>query len=86
MVVKIDRKWEEIQIEQLEVVFDIACIQKVSRHTLHLCSVENGCVQMTLLVPSDTEWESFKSSETVSIELRSFLSRMGLEMEGRTTK
>ena len=64
MVVKIDRKWEEIQIEQLEMVFDIACILKVSGHTLHLCSVENGCVQLTLLVPSDTEWESFKSSET----------------------
>lgn len=60
MVMKIDRKWEEIRIEQLEeVVFDIACILKVSRQTLHLRCVENGCVQLTLLVPSDIPGEVF---------------------------
>ena len=42
VIMKVDRKWEEIRIEQFEeVLFDIACILKVSRHTLHLCSVDN---------------------------------------------
>lgn len=60
MVMKIDRKWEEIRIEQLEeVVFEIACILKVSRPTIHLCSVENGCVQLTILVPNDIPEEVF---------------------------
>ena len=51
---KVDRKWEEFRIEELEeVIFNLACILKVSRHTLHLCSVGNGCVQLTLLVPNN---------------------------------
>jgi len=54
LVMKVDRKWEDIRIEELEeVVFNLARILKVSRHTLHLCSVENGCVQLTLLVPNN---------------------------------
>ena len=53
MVMKVDRKWDEIQIDQLEeVIFDIADILKVSRQTLHLCCVEKGCVQLTVVVPS----------------------------------
>ena len=54
LVMKVDRKWEDIRIEELEeVIFNIARILKVSRHTLHLCSVGNGCVQLTLLVPNN---------------------------------
>ena len=53
LIVKVDKKWEKIRIEELEeVLFNIAGILKVSRHTLHLCSVENGCVQLTFLVPN----------------------------------
>ena len=53
LIVKVDKEWEKIRIEQLEeVVFNIAGILEVSRHTLHLCSVEHGCVQLTLLVPN----------------------------------
>lgn len=53
MILKIDREWEYIRIEQLEeIIFNLARILKVSRHTLHLCSVENGCVQLMLIVPS----------------------------------
>ena len=54
MIVKVDRKWEEIRIEDLkEVIFTLARIIKVSRHTLRLCCVDKGCVQLTLLVPSN---------------------------------
>ena len=53
MVLKVDKEWEYIRIEQLEeVIFNLACILKVSRPTLHLCSVENGCVRLMLIVPS----------------------------------
>ena len=56
LVMKVDRKWEGIRIKELEeVVFNLARILKVSRHILHLCSVENGCVQLTLLVPNNME-------------------------------
>ena len=60
MILKVDRKWEEIRIEQLEeVVFNVAQILNVTRCALHLCSVENGCVQLTLLVPSYIPGEVF---------------------------
>ena len=53
MFMKVDKKWEEIRIEQLEeVVTNLARIMKVSRPTLQLSSAEIGCVQMTLLVPN----------------------------------
>ena len=53
MVVKVDREWEVIQIQQLEeVVFSIARILKVRRELLKLVCAENGCVLLTLLVPS----------------------------------
>ena len=53
MIMKVDRKWEEIRIEELEeVLFNLAHILDVPRHTLHLYSVENGCVQLTITVPS----------------------------------
>lgn len=53
MIMKVDRKWEEIRMEELEeVVFNLACILDAPRHTLHLCSVESGCVQLTIMVPS----------------------------------
>ena len=52
MIVKVDEKWEEIRIEQLEeVIFNLADELQVPRNTLHLCTVENGCLQLTLLVP-----------------------------------
>ena len=53
LIMKVDSEWEEIRIEQLEeVVINIARILKVSRHTLHLSSVEKGCVQVTFMVPN----------------------------------
>lgn len=43
MILKVDRKWEEIRVEHLEeVVCIIARILNVKRHALHLCCVENG--------------------------------------------
>ena len=60
MVLKVDREWESIQIEQLEeVILNLACILKVRRHTLHLYSIENGCVQLTLTIPSYISEELF---------------------------
>ena len=52
MVLKVDREWKSIQLEQLEeVILSLARILKVPRHALHLFSIENGCVQLRLTVP-----------------------------------
>ena len=53
MIMKIDRKWEDIQVQELEeVVSNLARILNIQRHALHLRCVENGCVQLILMVPS----------------------------------
>jgi len=53
LVMKVDREWENIRIEQVEeVVFNVARILNVERHVLMLSSVHQGCAQLTLLVPS----------------------------------
>ena len=53
MDIKVDREWDNIRIEQLEeVVFNVARILDVQRHVLMLSSVQQGCAQLTLLVPS----------------------------------
>ena len=73
MILKVDRNWNDIQIEQVEeVVFNLACILKVPRHTLHLRSVENGCVQLTILVPyyiPDSVFPLTTEQETASREM-----------------
>ena len=73
MILKVDRNWDDIRIEQIEeVVFNLACILKVPRHTLHLCSVENGCVQLTFLVPNcilDLVFHPTTEQETAAREL-----------------
>jgi len=52
MLVKVDKMWDSIEIKHLEeVVYNIAQILKVKRYLLDLSSVEQGCVQLTLLVP-----------------------------------
>ena len=52
MLVKVDKMWDKIEIKHLEeVVYNIAKILKVQRYLLDLSSVEEGCVQLTLLVP-----------------------------------
>lgn len=53
MVLKVDRVWDDIRVEQLEeVVFNVARILKVRRCLLMLSSVKHGCAQLTLHVPS----------------------------------
>jgi len=53
MVMKVDREWDNIRIEHVEeVVFNVARILNVQRHVLTLTSVQYGCAQLTLLVPS----------------------------------
>ena len=53
MIMKVDREWDNIRIEQVEeVVFNVARILNVARHVLMLSSVQQGCAQLTLLVPS----------------------------------
>lgn len=73
LVMKVDRKWEEIQLRELEeVTFNLAHILKVPRHSLHLCSVKNGCVQLTLLVPSyipDTVFPITTEQETAMMKM-----------------
>lgn len=53
MIMKVDRKWEKIRFKELEeLVFNLARVLDVPRHTLHLHTVENRCVQLTIMVPS----------------------------------
>ena len=53
MVMMVDREWNGIRIEQLEeVVINISQILIVPRYLIKLSSVEHGCVQLTMLVPS----------------------------------
>ena len=53
VLIRVDRKWEEIRIEELEEVLStLAHELNIPRCTLHLISAENQCVQLTLLVPS----------------------------------
>jgi len=52
MVVKVDRKWMDIRLDQLEeILFNIARILGIPRRTLYLYTVDKGCVQLTLLTP-----------------------------------
>ena len=51
--VKVDRKWNSIRVEQISILRrNIAEILKVRNHTLYLCTVEKGCVQLLFLVPA----------------------------------
>jgi len=71
MIMKIDRKWEDIQVQELEeVIYNLARILKVERHALHLRCVENGCVQLTLMVPSYIPDEVFPLNRTQEAALR----------------
>ena len=52
ITVKIDQMWESIRVEQLvEVIGCLTDILKVHRRTLYLRSVQNGCVELSFLVP-----------------------------------
>ena len=53
MVVKVDRKWKDIRLDQVEeILFNLARILGVPRSTLYLYTVDKGCVQLTVLTPS----------------------------------
>ena len=52
LVLKVDKKWSVARVEQLTRIRNtVAKILKVKKHTLYLRTVENGCFQMTFLVP-----------------------------------
>ena len=52
LVMKVDRKWSIARVKQLTRIRNtVAKILKVKKHTLYLRTVENGCFQMTFLVP-----------------------------------
>ena len=71
MILKVDRKWEEIRIEHLEeVVCIIARILNVKRHALHLRCVENGCVQLTLQIPRNISEEVFKINPDQEVAMK----------------
>ena len=71
MILKVDRKWEEIRIEQLEeVVYIVARILSVKRHALHLRCVENGCVQLTLVIPSNISDEVFQAAHEQEVAMK----------------
>lgn len=70
MILKVDRKWEEIRIEQLEeVVCIVARILNVNRRALHLRCVENGCVQLTLVILSNISDEKVFHQEVALKEM-----------------
>ena len=53
MVAKVDKKWAYIRLDQLEeILFNIALILNIPRSTLYLYTVDKGCVQLTILMPS----------------------------------
>ena len=71
MIMKIDRKWEDIQVQELEeVVSNLARILNIRRHALHLRCVENGCVQLIFMVPSYIPDEVFPLNPRQNAELR----------------
>ena len=52
LVLKVDKKWNNVRVKQLKRIRrTVANILKVKKHTLYLRTVENGCFQMTFLVP-----------------------------------
>ena len=60
MVLKVDREWKDIRLKQLEdVIFSLANILEVPRHALHLHSIQDGCVQLSLTIPSYVPDEVF---------------------------
>jgi len=74
MVIKVDRKWDNIRIEQVEeVVFNVARMLNVERCVLTQSSVQQGCAQLTLLVPSylpDTVLPLIAQQEASVVEIR----------------
>ena len=53
IVVKVDRHWSHIRLYHLEeILFNIARILDIPKRTLYLYTVDKGCVQLTLLIPS----------------------------------
>ena len=52
LVLKVDKKWNKVRVKQLKrIQRTIAEILKMKKHTLYLRTVENGCFQMTFLIP-----------------------------------
>ena len=52
LVLKVDKKWSIARVEQMTRIRNIvAKILKVKKHTLYLRAVENGCFQMTFIIP-----------------------------------
>ena len=71
MILTVDRKWDEIRIEQLEeVLYIVARILNVNRHALHLRCVENGCVQLTLVIPSNISDEVFRAAHEQEVAMK----------------
>ena len=51
-IMKVDKRWNMITVKMLRHIRKtVAGILKVKKHTLHLQSVEDGCFQMTFLIP-----------------------------------
>ena len=51
-IMKVDKRWNTITVKMLRRIRKtVAGILKVKKHTLHLQSVEDGCFQMTFLIP-----------------------------------
>ena len=52
LVLKVDKKWSIARVEQMARIRNtVAKILKVKKHTLYLRAVENGCFQMTFIIP-----------------------------------
>ena len=52
LVLKVDKKWEVVDVKQVvQIQNTVADILKIEKCTLYLRTVENGCFQMTFLIP-----------------------------------
>lgn len=67
---KVDEEWRSARVSQIPFIKDtVAQILKVKRHTIYLCSVDNGCVEITLLVPKLVAETVFPLSHSKEVAL-----------------
>ena len=67
---KVDEEWRNARVSQIAFIKDtVATILKVKKHTIYLCSVDNGCVEITLLVPKLVAETVFPLSHSKEVAL-----------------
>ena len=72
ITMKVDQRWDSITVGQLqEVTSNVAKILELDKHTLYLQRIEEGCVQVTFLVPKFVAEDRFLISPRMREHLES---------------